>query len=74
MSSLGTHAGFIVAAYAVTFAVVAALIAAILADDRKQRRILAELERRGVTRRSAAKPRAAAKTTLTRTAPEKGSA
>jgi len=74
MLHLGPHAGFIIAAYAVTFAVVAALIAAILADDRKQRRLLADLERRGITRRSAAKARPAAKPTVTRTASEKGSA
>ena len=45
MLNLGPHASFIVAAYAVTFTVVAALIAATIADDRKQRRLLADLER-----------------------------
>ena len=50
---LGPHAGFTVAAYAVAFAVVAGLIAWIVFDHRAQVRILADLERAGVTRRSA---------------------
>jgi heme exporter protein D len=54
MPDLGPHAIFILAAYAVTFVAVAALAAAIVEDDRKQRRILAELEARGIRRRSAA--------------------
>jgi heme exporter protein D len=49
---LGPHAGFIVIAYAVTTAIVGALIAWVLLDHRTQRRILADLEKRGVTRRS----------------------
>ena len=53
MPDLGPHAIFILAAYGVTFAAVAGLALAILADDRKQRRQLADLERRGVRRRSA---------------------
>ena len=52
---LGPHAGFIVAAYAIALAVVAALIAWIVLDHRAQRRILEDLERAGVTRRSAAR-------------------
>jgi heme exporter protein D len=52
--NLGQHAGFIVAAYAATVAIVAVLIAWVLADYRTQRRILAELDAQGVTRRSAA--------------------
>ena len=51
--ALGPHAVFIVASYAVTFGVIAALIAWVFYDYRRQRRLLAELERRGVTRRSA---------------------
>ena len=51
--ALGPHAAFIIASYAVTFGVVAALIAWVFFDYRRQRRILAELERRGVVRRSA---------------------
>ncbi|MGZ3410431.1 MAG: heme exporter protein CcmD [Xanthobacteraceae bacterium] len=42
--NLGTHAGFIIAAYAVALAVVVALIGWIIADYRTQRRALAELE------------------------------
>ena len=54
---LGPHAAFIVAAYAAGGVVVAALIAWIVADHRAQQRILAELERQGVTRRSGARQR-----------------
>jgi heme exporter protein D len=50
---LGPHAGFIVAAYAVAAAVVGALVIWVTADHAAQRRALAELERRGITRRSA---------------------
>jgi heme exporter protein D len=53
---LGPHAVFIVAAYAVTFIAVGALMFFIIADDRRQRRFLAELERKGIRRRSAAAP------------------
>ncbi len=52
--NLGPHAGFIVAAYAVALAIVAGLIAWIVIDHRAQMRILEDLERAGVTRRSAA--------------------
>ena len=50
--NLGPHADFIVAAYAVTIFVVAALIAWVILDYSVQRRILGDLEERGVTRRS----------------------
>lgn len=50
---LGPHAGFILAAYAVTTAVVAALVLWVVSDHAAQRRALADLERRGITRRSA---------------------
>jgi heme exporter protein D len=53
MPDLGQHAAFIVAAYAVTFVAIALLAAFIIEDDRKQRRLLAELEARGIRRRSA---------------------
>jgi heme exporter protein D len=53
MPDLGPHAIFILAAYGVTFVAGAALAFAIVEDDRKQRRILAELERKGIRRRSA---------------------
>jgi heme exporter protein D len=49
---LGPHAAFIVAAYAVALVVVLGLIAWVAADHRAQRRLLAELEADGVTRRS----------------------
>ncbi|HET7805984.1 MAG TPA: heme exporter protein CcmD [Pseudolabrys sp.] len=50
--NLGPHADFIIAAYAVTLFVVAALIAWVLLDYSAQLRILGDLEERGVTRRS----------------------
>ena len=53
MLDLGPHAAFIIGAYAVTFIAVTALAIFIVEDDRKQRRLLAELERRGIRRRSA---------------------
>ena len=49
---LGPHAAFIVTAYAAAAAIIAGLIAWVLLDHRLQRRKLAELEARGVTRRS----------------------
>jgi heme exporter protein D len=49
---LGPHAGFIIAAYALAALVVIGLIAWVLADYAAQRRLLADLEARGVTRRS----------------------
>ena len=56
MPDLGPHALFILAAYGVTFVAVAALALAVVADDRKQRRLLADLDRRGIRRRSASAP------------------
>jgi heme exporter protein D len=50
---LGQHAGFIIAAYVIATAVVAALIVWVTADHAAQKRALAELEQRGITRRSA---------------------
>jgi heme exporter protein D len=47
------HIGFIVAAYAAAVAVVSILLAWVTLDYRAQRRMLADLETRGVTRRSA---------------------
>ncbi len=47
------HMDFIVAAYAAAVVIVAALIAWVMLDYRAQLRKLADLERRGVTRRSA---------------------
>jgi heme exporter protein D len=53
MPDLGPHAAFIVAAYGVTFVAIAALAWFIVEDDRRQRRLIAELEQRGIKRRSA---------------------
>jgi heme exporter protein D len=50
--SFGQEADFIVASYAVTAFIVAALVAWIVLDYSAQRRILGDLEERGVTRRS----------------------
>jgi heme exporter protein D len=47
-----SHIEFIVAAYGAGVAVVVALIAWVMLDYRWQRRILAELETKGVARRS----------------------
>jgi heme exporter protein D len=57
MPDLGPHAVFIWSAYALTFFAVGVLTVSILIDDRQQRETLAELERKGIKRRSArAKP------------------
>ena len=50
--NLGPHADFILAAYAATAFIVAALIAWIILDYSAQRRMLGDLEERGVRRRS----------------------
>jgi heme exporter protein D len=50
---LGPHAGFIVAAYVIVAAAVAALVIWVTVDYVAQKRALTELERRGITRRSA---------------------
>jgi heme exporter protein D len=50
--NLGPHADFIVAAYAVTLFVVAALVGWVVLDYSAQCRTLGDLEARGVTRRS----------------------
>ncbi|QKP78676.1 heme exporter protein CcmD [Methyloligella sp. GL2] len=65
---LGPHAMFIWAAYAVTFLGIAALTFTIVKDDRKQRRLLAELERRGIRRRSADKAKSTAPKTASKRA------
>jgi len=51
-ADLGPHAGFIVAAYGAAIVLVGGLSAWIVADYRRQLRQLAELEARGVKRRS----------------------
>jgi heme exporter protein D len=47
-----THAGFIAAAYAVSLVVLVGLFVWIVLDGRQQRRRLADLESRGIRRRS----------------------
>lgn len=53
MMGFGAHAPFIVASYAIVALVIAGLIGWIVLDGRTQARRLAELEARGVKRRSA---------------------
>jgi len=50
--ALGPHAAFIIAAYLITAIVVVGLIVWVIADRRAQARALAELDARGVRRRS----------------------
>jgi heme exporter protein D len=50
---LGPHADFIIAAYTTAIAVVGLLIVWVVGDYFAQKRALADLERRGITRRSA---------------------
>lgn len=49
---LGPHAFFIVAAYGVTAVIIGALILRAVLDQRAQEQALADLERRGMRRRS----------------------
>jgi heme exporter protein D len=51
--SEATHTGFIIAAYAAAVIVVVGLCLWVMLDYRAQRRSLADLERRGIARRSA---------------------
>jgi heme exporter protein D len=57
--NLGPHAAFIVASYVMAALVVLGLIAWVLADFRAQQRLLADLEARGMRRRSEKPPEAA---------------
>jgi len=50
--SLGPHADFIIASYALTAFVIAAMAAWVVLDYVAQRRVLGELEERGVSRRA----------------------
>jgi heme exporter protein D len=50
--NLGPHADFIIASYALTAFVVAAMIAWVILDYSAQKRVLGDLEERGVFRRS----------------------
>jgi heme exporter protein D len=59
--NLGPHASFIVAAYAVSIFVVAALIAWVMLDYVSLRRVLGNLEQRGLARRAQQPARSAAR-------------
>ena len=50
--NLGPHASFIIASYAISVFVIAALAAWVMLDYATLRRVLGNLEERGVTRRS----------------------
>ena len=54
MDAASDHVGFIIAAYLATVLVLGLLIGWIIADGRAQKRRLAELEARGIKRRSGA--------------------
>ena len=56
--NLGPHAFFIVSAYMAAALIVGAMIAWVVLDHRRQARALAELESRGITRRSTQSERA----------------
>lgn len=49
---LGPHADFIIVSYALTAFVIAAMVAWVVLDHAAQRRVLGELEERGITRRA----------------------
>jgi heme exporter protein D len=53
MAALGDHGGFILAAYLAAVVVLAGLVVWIVLDGRILRRRLADLESRGIRRRSA---------------------
>ena len=59
--NLGPHAVFIIVSYAIAVAVILGLIGWVLVDYRAQLRALADLEARGITRRSE-RPRSTEKT------------
>jgi heme exporter protein D len=49
---LGPHAAFIISAYAIAAVIVTGLVVWVLIDQRRQRRMLGDLEMRGLSRRS----------------------
>jgi heme exporter protein D len=49
---MGPYAAFVISSYAIAAAVVLALIVWVVADHRRQQASLADLEAKGVTRRS----------------------
>ncbi len=52
LPNLGPHAAFILLSYAAAVLVIGGLVLSVMADHRQQKRKLAELEARGITRRS----------------------
>ena len=52
MMDLGPHGIFILASYGSVLVVLTILIAWLILDGRKQKRLLADFEQRGITRRS----------------------
>ena len=54
--NLGPHAAFIVAAYSAAIVILTTLIGWIALDYRAQQRILSDLDKRGLKRRSRKKP------------------
>ena len=57
--NLGPYATFILGAYGMAALIVTAMVAWVVIDHRRQARALADLEARGVTRRSAERQGAA---------------
>lgn len=51
----GNYAGFILASYGITIAVILLLVLWVITDGRAQSKALAELEARGIRRRSQAR-------------------
>ncbi|MGL5363609.1 MAG: heme exporter protein CcmD [Bosea sp. (in: a-proteobacteria)] len=54
--NLGPHAAFILLSYGAALLIIGGLVLSVMADHRAQKRRLAELEARGITRRSDAGP------------------
>lgn len=52
LPNLGAHAVFILLSYGAALLIIGGLVLAVMADHRQQKRKLAELEARGITRRS----------------------
>ncbi len=52
LPNLGPHAAFILLSYGAAVLVIGGLVLSVMADHRQQKRKLAELEARGITRRS----------------------
>ncbi|MGL4974683.1 MAG: heme exporter protein CcmD [Bosea sp. (in: a-proteobacteria)] len=52
LPNLGPHAAFILLSYGAALLIIGGLVLSVIADHRAQKRKLAELEARGITRRS----------------------